>query len=572
MSELAEHLIFLYGDAAGRRTFERLVSLVDDYRSRPPAPRAAGLTERDAVLITYGDQVRAPDEPPLQTLAAFLDRHAADLVSTVHILPFFPYSSDDGFSVVDYREVNPALGNWADVARLGRRFRLMFDAVINHVSAESVWFKRFLEDDPLYRDFFIVVPKGADLSRVVRPRALPLLTPFITPSGEKEVWTTFSADQVDLNYHHPEVLVQVLETLLFYISQGAEFIRLDAVAFLWKEYGTRCLSLPQTHRLVQLMRALLDEVAPQVMLITETNVPHAENLSYFGTGSNEAQMVYNFALPPLVLHTLHSGNAVALSRWAGDLTLPSSRTTFFNFLASHDGIGLNPVRGILSDAEINALVDRTLAHGGLVSFKNNLDGTRAPYELNINYFDALSNPEADEAGETQVARFIASQAIMLSLVGVPGIYFHSLFGSRGWRAGVAQTGQNRTINREKCNVAELEKELGDPGSRRHAVLTRYRQLLRARSAHPAFDPHEAMRILDAGPSVFAVMRGDQVLCLHNVSNRPQPIEPGLFGVLGPDASKRVDLITGRPFADGVLKPYQVLWLAARASINPPPRA
>ena len=363
------------------------------------------------------------------------------------------------------------------MARVGKNFHLMFDGVINHISAQSEWFKAFLHDDPKYRDYFIVVDGKPDLSQVVRPRALPLLTEFTTPSGVKKVWTTFSADQIDLNYANPDVLLDIIDVLLFYVAQGAELIRLDAIAYLWKEIGTSCLHLPQTHRVIQLLRAILDEVAPHVALITETNVPHQDNISYFGDGHNEAQLVYNFALPPLTLHTFHTGDASALTQWAASLERPDrwgaatsdlqpssappvrSAPTFFNFLASHDGIGLNPARGILRDDEIAALVDRVVAHGGRVSYKSNPDGSTTPYELNINYFDALSDPNSSEPLSLQIDRFVAAHAIMLSLSGVPGLYFHSLFGSRGWPEGVTLTGQNRTVNRQKFDRAEVEREL-----------------------------------------------------------------------------------------------------------------
>lgn len=566
---MLEHLSALYGDEIGRATFTQLAALMDNaWRSSGSRNRSAALTERDAILITYGDQVCAPNQAPLATLADFCDAHLRNIISGVHILPFYPCTSDDGFSVVDYRAVNPALGTWNELARLGTHFRLMFDAVINHISASSAWFQGFLRDEPRYRDYFIVVPAGVDLSQVVRPRTLPLLTEFTTPRGKKNVWTTFSADQIDLNYRNPNVLLDVLEALLFYIAHGAEFIRLDAIAFLWKEFGTPCLHLPQTHHVIQLIHAMLDEVAPHVMLITETNVPHEDNVSYFGDGTNEAQMVYNFALPPLVLNTFHTGDATALAQWANTLSLPSQCVTFFNFLASHDGIGLNPARGILSDAQVDALVARTVAHGGLVSYKNNADGTASPYELNINYFDALSNPNADESLDLQIDRFIAAQAIMFALVGVPGIYFHSLFGSRGWREGVAQTGQNRTINREKLERADLERELSDPTSRRHRVFTRYAQLLRARAAHYAFDPYGEMRVLDLHSSIFAVQRiasnGESVICIHNISNRDQIVESRALNILNSPFSPWMDLITGQTIQETHslhLAPFQILWLS-----------
>lgn len=572
VSVILEHLVALYGEDKGRATFQRLATILDNYSPyftpQVSSQRLYNLSERDALFITYGDQVQSTDAPPLRTLSDFCARHLKGLVSGIHVLPFYPYSSDDGFAVMDYRAVNPALGTWGDIARLGQNFLLMFDAVINHVSAESQWFTRFLQDDSRYSDFFIVVPDGVDLSKVMRPRTLPLLTLFRTSSGKKNVWTTFSPDQIDLNYRNPDVLLEIVDTLLFYVVRGARFVRLDAVAFLWKEPGTTCVHLPQTHRIVQLLRAVLDQTAPYVMLITETNVPHAENLSYFGDGSNEAQMVYNFALPPLVLHTFQTESARTLSTWASELTLPSDRVTFFNFLASHDGIGLNPVRGILSEEEIQGLVLHAQAHGGQITFKNNPDGTASPYELNINYFDALSNPLTNEPISVQVARFIAAQGIMLCLIGVPGLYFHSMFGSRGWPEGVVQTGHNRAVNREKCDLLALESELADPGSRRSTVFAKYGHLLRARAAHPAFHPMGRMRVLDAGASIFAVLRTapdgtDVVLCLQNVSSRLQSITPDTWCAFDRPMTSLVDLLTGHridPAEMIWMDPYQILWV------------
>ena len=296
-------------------------------------------------------------------------------------------------------------------------------------------------------------------------------------------------------------------------------------------------------------------------------MPHSDNISYFGDGYNEAQMVYNFALPPLTLHALRTGDARVLSEWAAGLTLPSEQTTFFNFLASHDGIGLNPARGILPEAEIAAVVAGVEAHGGLVAYKNNPDGSRSPYELNISYFDALSDPHGTEPLATQVDRFMASQAILLAMIGVPGIYFHSLFGSRGWPEGVAQTGRNRTINRQKLDLAELEAELADPASLRAQVFSRYTALLAARAASLAFHPNGGQRVISCADAVFALLRsvpggGEAVLCLQNVANQTEVV-PGIATVLGPDGW--CDLITGHSRGagpDGLieLKPYETLWL------------
>ncbi|GJQ51376.1 MAG: sucrose phosphorylase [Anaerolineaceae bacterium] len=561
---LLHHLAFLYGEDHASRLLDRVQTILSDHRPRL-SPRDGGLSQRDSLLILYGDQVQEPNAKPLRTLKKFCDKYLTDVVSGIHILPFYPWTSDDGFSVVDYRQVDSALGNWEDVSAM-QNFRLMFDAVINHISSKSEWFQKFLQDDPRYTDYFITVEGEPDLSKVVRPRALPLLTPFQTPSGEKKVWTTFSADQIDLNFKNPEVLLEILDILLLYAERGADFIRLDAIAYLWKEIGTTCIHLPQTHAVVQFLRAALNNAAPHMHLITETNVPHVDNISYFGDGTNEAQLVYNFALPPLTLHAFHTGDAQMLSNWAKTLMLPSKQTTFFNFLASHDGIGLNPTRGILSDEEIDSLVNKTLAHGGLISYKHNADGTQSPYEMNINYFDALSNPNGNESLDLQLNRFIASQAIMLSLVGVPGIYFHSLFGSRGWTDGVKQTGRNRTINREKCRFDELQNQLADENSLRFKVFQRYSQLLKARSSSPAFHPHGTQTVLNLHPSVFAIERisldkKSRVLCLHNVS------EKKLSFTTNYKSAK--DLFTGQEIQTSniTLEPYQVLWLQPNSVVE-----
>ena len=556
---IRDHLTLLYGAETADATLPHLVTMMARYRAKLASvdAEAAFFDESDAVLITYGDMVQSDGQAPLDTLATFVQRTLPGVVSTVHLLPFYPYTSDDGFSVVDYHAVNPDLGDWDDVARVGTGFRLMFDAVINHISAESEWFQAFLRDEAPYTDYFTVVEPGTDLSAVFRPRTLPLLTPVETPSGTKQVWTTFSADQIDLNYSSPDVLLAIIDVLLTYVAYGARLIRLDAIGFMWKEIGTRCIHLPQAHAAIQLMRTVLDEVAPATILVTETNVPHIDNISYFGDGTNEAQMVYNFTLPPLTLHSFHTGDATALSRWAATLDTPSDRATFFNFLASHDGIGMTPARGILNPAEIDALAERVQALGGLVSFKTNPDGSQSAYELNINFLDALGKPGEQVSAEYRANRFLASQAIMLALRGVPGIYFHSLFGSRGWQEGVAETGRARTINREKLQLDQIEVELATDGSLRQLVYAGYCRLLRVRSADSAFHPNGDQRILDLDPALFAVERtapdgSSRVLCLQNVSDVEVVVS----------AESGTDLLTNNLHASDTLTvpPYAIIWL------------
>ena len=575
--ELIEHLKFIYGEKVATQMLPRLLDRLQTFKRQHPELSEVVLagervTEKDVILITYGDMVQSEDQVPLQTLGRFLSEYARTLISTVHILPFYLYSSDDGFAVIDYLMVDPELGDWQDVNSLDQNFRLMFDAVINHISAESEWFQGYLRADAQYQDYFFEVPPDFDTTQVFRPRALPLITTFQTASGEKWIWTTFSNDQIDLNFRSPDLLMEVIEVLLQYVARGAEFIRFDAIAFIWKESGTRCIHLPETHRLIQLMRTLLDAVAPRVSIITETNVPHAENIAYFGDGYNEAQMVYNFSLPPLTLHAFHTGNAQVLSNWAKTLTQPSDKTTFFNFLASHDGIGLMPARGYLSETEIMSLAQRVEATGGYVSYKNNPDGSQTAYELNINYLDALVKPGvADESIEQITARFLASQSIMLALRGVPGIYFHSLFGSRGWPEGVQQTGRYRTINREKLQSEVLERELRNPSTLRSQIYNGFKIMLQARNANPAFHPQGQQQVLQVHASIFGLLRKAlddtiQVLCLTNVSSRKIQVSIDLTSLAFTGAPNLTDLLSQQTYQttgnqlELNIDPYQVLWL------------
>jgi sucrose phosphorylase len=503
-------------------------------------------------------------------------------ISAVHILPFFPYSSDDGFSVVDYTQVDPDLGSWSDILALGERYRLMFDFVLNHISRHSDWFQKFLAHESPYEDFFIVVDPHADLSSVVRPRALPLITQVATSTTPIYVWTTFSEDQIDLNFANPEVAIRMLNILLDYVVKNAEIIRLDAIAYLWKEIGSPCIHLPKTHHFVKLMRAVLDAVAPGVTLITETNVPHEENVSYFGepislqlageeiTRSDEAQMVYQFSLAPLVLHTFLAQNSNRLTQWAANLRTPFPEALFFNFIASHDGFGVRPAEGILSVDEVQGLVDRTIAHRGQVSYRNNPDGSKSPYELNITLFDFLNNP-AEPNPNVDMARFLASQAIMLSLAGVPGIYVHSFFGSSNCDPCVAETGRARSINREKFIWSDIKSQLDDSQSRASKVLSRLREMLEIRQATPALNPSIRQQVLQIDPNFFLLLRGEQgtnqiLLVCINISDQPIHLDLDLHSLDLEKYSQWQDLFSGMIFPKFrevlhlEIAPYQYLWL------------
>lgn len=490
---------------------------------KPSQPDRADHTH-ETILITYGNSLSQAGEPGLVTLDRFLESHVGNLISTVHILPFFPYSSDDGFSVIDYLKIDPNLGSWKEVADLSNSYDLMFDAVINHISRESEWFQKFLQDQQPEQGYFITADPEQDYSLVVRPRTLPLLTNVSTTSGEKHVWTTFSADQIDLNFSNPALLSQIVTILISYAKSGASLIRLDAIAYAWKKAGTRCLSLPETHALVKLIRLCLDYYTPGTRLITETNVPHLENISYFGDG-DEANLVYQFALPPLTLFSFRSGDATKLMNWLQKLEEPPVGCSYFNFLSSHDGIGLMPVEGILDASEREFLEKSTLLSGGQISYKDRGDGTQSAYELNINYQDALA--AADEPDEVRMERFVSAMSLLISLKGVPGIYIHSLLGSRNNYEELTATGLARRINRGSVDYAAFEKELSSGGNRQ-LIFTELKRRLSIRSEHPALSVNAEQQVVELDHRLISFTRiapsGEQILVLINVSDKTVQVD------------------------------------------------
>lgn len=517
----------VYGKTFSEAHLHMLLENIEKAASVITERRKMGWDEKDIVLITYADQFSAKGEKALPVFTRFYNKWLSHSFSHVHLLPFYPWSSDDGFSVIDYHEVAPETGTWRDVAELKQSTSLMFDFVCNHMSAKSAWFANYLKQMPGYDDFFISVDPETDLSAVTRPRALPLLTPFTLHDGSvRHLWTTFSEDQIDLNFASPQVLIAMVDVLLHYLIEGARYIRLDAVGFMWKIPGTSCIHLEQTHQLIQLFRAITEAVAPGTVIITETNVPHKDNVSYFGNGENEAQMVYQFSLPPLVLHAVHSQDVSTLSQWAASLALPSTKTTWFNFLASHDGIGLNPLRGILPESEILSLVEKLQTEGALVNWKNNPDGTRSPYEINVTYLDALSTRESHDS--ERIARFILAHAVLLSFPGVPAVYIQSILGSRNDYDGVERLGYNRAINREKYAAGQIDCALEDKNSLRYQVYSALSQLIVLRRAEKAFHPDSEAYFSTSGKHVLKIVRvadcGEKITALFNFSDNSQTIE------------------------------------------------
>lgn len=574
-TRLTHHLARIYPADALPRLVEELLERVEGFESQvPDRDRAGKWSEQDVLLITYGNSLEARHEPrdrhepPLQTLRRFASEYLGETFSGIHILPFYPYSSDDGFSVIDYRAVNPELGTWDDIRALATEFDLMADLVINHISVQSEWFQQFLLGASPGVDYFITEDADTDLASVVRPRPHPVLVPFETAAGTRHVWATFSEDQVDLDFSNPKVLLEMVDVLFFYLAQGARWIRLDAVGFLWKEVGTPCIHLPQTHELVRLMRTLAEAVEPQAVLISETNVPNVENLSYFGN-CNEAHGIYNFSLPPLLVDALIQGRSKHLKTWMMSMPPAPHGCMFFNFTASHDGIGLRPAEGLLDPEDIRTLVSTMQRFGGKVSMRALANGTLSPYEINITLFDALRGTVHGEDGH-QEARFLCSQAIMLGLEGVPAVYIHSLLATPNDTQGVLETGRNRSINRHRWDWQELERRLGDPSTPQARIFHAMRRLVQIRRQQPAFHPNATQYTLHLGERLFGFWRqspkrDQSIFAVHNLSPRRQTLHLSSLNLVSTDTW--CDLIGGEAIESlhGKLRlgPYQSLWLTNR---------
>lgn len=557
----------LYGIENAGRMMERFQMMLGRYGVGNSPPETGDMwSEKDTVLITYADSIQQDGEIPLQTLRKFLCLHTKSAIRCVHLLPFYPWTSDDGFSVVDYRKVEPEYGDWKDIEALGQEFDLMFDFVLNHCSRKSQWFRDFVMGVEPGKDYFLPTDPKADLSAVVRPRATPLLTKTATREGDEWVWATFSSDQIDLNWQNADLLFEFLDILFLYLSQGSRILRLDAIAFLWKEIGTDCLHLPETHQVVKLFRDVIEIVAPQTILLTETNVPHEENISYFGK-QDEAHMVYNFSLPPLLLHGLLRGDCTLLKDWAKTLpTLPGNET-FLNFTASHDGIGVRPLQGLVDDKELNWLLQEVKNRGGQVSVRSLPDGSEAPYEMNISYVEALA---VEDDSLLSIRRFLCSQALMLALPGVPAVYIHSLLGTTNDQQGFKEHGYNRALNRKKWNLDELVKELENDSTNQSEIFDRYLAILRRRADHTAFHPNSGIRFIDTGKELFAFTRFDQneeIVCVFNFSDKQikVPLADLHSKLVGKKAIR--DILHGanqKISADGKLEvePYGSHWLRA----------
>lgn len=561
-----QHLTRIYDDIDHTALTTRLINIMAlDGNCQKPLNHNGAWSQADAFLICYGDSIQVPGEAPLKTLEDFYRNELKDVVSGIHILPFFPYSSDDGFSVIDYVKVNDALGEWEDIQSLASQCNLMADLVVNHCSSRSRWFDNFKQRKTPGKDYFFEASPDDDLSMVVRPRTSPLLREVETLEGKKYVWCTFSHDQVDLNFSNPEVLCEIIGIIKFYLDKGVRTFRLDAVAFVWKAVRNPSINHPKTHEIVRLIRTLIEHHSPKAIIITETNIPNHENLAYFGN-ANEAHAVYNFSLPPLILHAMVTGNSQHLKRWQMSMPPAQWGTFYFNFLASHDGIGLRPAEGLLNENDLGTVVNAMQNFGGKINWRTAANGQSKPYEINITFFDAMQGTEKGP-DQYQFERFLCAHAIMLSLEGIPALYIHSLLATNNWHEGVELSSQNRSINRYKWNYPELKEKLNNPDLHHSKVFNELKRLLAIRTRQKAFHPNATQFTLHLGDQVFAFWRqsprrDQSIFCIHNISDQQVVLPLSSINLINLDEWQ--DIVTEASYGDLhqdlVLKPYQFVWL------------
>ncbi|MGB5447104.1 MAG: sugar phosphorylase [Psychromonas sp.] len=569
--KLNQQLISIYQDVDLDITVDvlsqRLISLMRlDQTCYSPVVAQNKWSEKDVVLITYADSLLEADKKPLATLHHFIDNYLGKSVNSVHILPFFPYSSDDGFSVIDYSSVNESFGDWTDIQAIAKDRRLMADLVINHCSSRSAWFENFIKGEGIGHDYFYTASPDDDLSMVVRPRTSELLKETETGKGVQHVWCTFSHDQVDFDFRNPAVLEAFVAIIRLYLDMGVKIFRLDAVAFLWKTIGSECINLPETHTVIRLLRTLIEHAQPDAIIITETNIPNIQNLTYFGN-ANEAHAIYNFSLPPLLVNTLVTGDCLHLKRWLMSMPPAQNGTCYFNFIASHDGIGLRPVEGLLSDQELNTLAVTMERFGGKTSWRTTDNGQQKPYEINIALYDALQGTVEGE-DKLGLYRFICAHTIMFGLEGIPGIYIHSLLGTRNDYEKLQNTQHNRAINRHRWDYESLQEKLSDNSNHHHNVLSTLKNLINIRTRQKAFHPNATQFTLHLNDQLFGFWRQSQdrrqsIFCISNITKDRSELALSELNLIATE--DWYELITRTKIATSQLtislQPYQTVWIS-----------
>ncbi len=524
------------------------------------------INQKDILLITYADTIKSKNKKSLVVLEDFLNKFIKKTINTIHILPFYPSSSDGGFSVKDFFKVDKQHGSWKSIKSISNRYKLMIDVVLNHGSSQSNWFKNFLKTKGEGKDFFYSLDKEINTSHIVRARSHKLLQKFKTKKGYKYLWCTFSRDQIDFDYRNPKVLLMFIKIIKFIMKQGPSIFRLDAVAFLWKRIESNCVNLDQTHAIIRLLRIILSYNKNKCMIVTETNLPFLENFSYFGR-SDEAHIIYNFSLAPLIINTLIKSNSSAFRRWSMSMPPAKDNNCYLNFLATHDGIGLRPLEGIISKNNIRKLIAPLKSFGAKFTYRKDKDNQLSVYEANISLIDAMSGTINGKDNFTY-DRFFCAHAIMLCFEGIPSFYIHSLFGTRNDYELLKSTKIFRSINRHIYDYDYLKKEIYDLNSHISKVYNQIIKLIEVRKKQRAFHPNATQYTLNISNNFFglwrqSIDRKQSIFAISNVTNKKQVLSLDNINLLSME--KWYDLLSLKEIniddKNLTFKPYQSFWIA-----------
>ncbi len=549
----------------------QLLQILDDFSEKSAYEEISNKerwNESHSVLITYADSIYKNGEATLITLRDLLSNYFGSLSKVVHILPFLKSTSDGGFAVSSYETLEEKFGSWDDLKSISKNHDLMADLVLNHVSSSHPWVQEFIKSQEPGISNVFSPDQNLDWSNVVRPRSSSLFSQINTEDGLKQVWTTFGPDQIDLNWHNPKMNLEFLNLIITYLSNGIKWFRLDAVGFIWKESGTTCLHLPKAHSIVKILRVLLNTLLDDGVLITETNVPQKENLSYL-IPEDEAHMAYNFPLPPLLLEAIITSKADILNSWIFNWPKLPNETTLFNFTASHDGVGLRALEGLMNEQRIKDLLINCEKRGGLVSHRRLSNGEDKPYELNISWWSAMEDSGRD-SNRYQFERFILTQLLVMALKGVPAFYLPALLASENDIKSFSMTGQRRDLNREKFKSDNLLSVLNNLESNANKNLKYLRHAMDVRSNLKQFHPSSEMKCLSNGRSDIVVIKRskgtESIFAIHNMTENKinyQLNDNDLPKIIDNDLNTQ-DFLTSTKYnwKNISLDPFQVIWLSA----------
>ena len=570
--DILKRLNFIYRSIISEdKTLEyskKINKLINNYKDiGPKNSKNDYWSENTILLITYADSIsRGLSGKTLNDFGKFYKKYLEKFINSIHFLPFFPSSGDGGFSVKNHNDVDKAYGTWEDIESLSKKANIMTDLVLNHSSSKGDWYKNFLDDKDPGKNYFYVVDKNYDCSKVVRPRDHDLLTEIELQNKKKFLWCTFSHDQIDLNFKNPDVLLEFIKLILKLSSYGIKIFRLDAVAFIWKQPGTTCLNLSQTHEIIKLLRDIVDQLDKNLIIVTETNLPKQENLSYFGK-NDEAHWIYNFSLPPLIVNTFLFEDSVALTKWSMKMPPAQLGNAYLNFIASHDGIGMRPAEGILSDKEIKKMLQRLKKNGSKFSMRKLSNNEEKVYEANISLFNALQFTDSDLKGKFALKRFIAAHCIILAIEGVPAFYFNSLFATKNDEETFANTGVKRNLNRYKWHYSTLVDLIKTNNTIEKNCYEIFKKLISIRKIQPAFHPNATQFTLNLDKNIFAVWRQSRdrkqsIFALTNVSSKTIKFNTNKINLI--DDEQWFDLLSQETKItdDQYIKlmPFQSLWI------------